>query len=93
MTMELVIKLPDDLVQRAREAGLLSDSAIQELLEDAMRRRAGRLLLDIARRVQAAGIEPMSMEEIDAEVKAVRAERCTREAQSGKTPGSGADRS
>jgi len=33
------------------------------------------LLLSIADRVAAAGIEPMSMEEIDAEVKAVRAER------------------
>jgi hypothetical protein len=31
--------------------------------------------LSIADRVAAAGIEPMSMEEIDAEVKAGRAER------------------
>jgi hypothetical protein len=85
---ELVIRLPDELAQRARRAGLLSDAAIQELLEEAMRRRAGRRLLDVAQHIQAAGIEPMSMEEIDAEVKAVRAERRAREAQSG-----GADRS
>jgi hypothetical protein len=77
------IKLPDELAQRARTAGLLSDGAIQELLEDAMRRQAGRALLDVARRVQAAGIEPMSMEEIDAEVKAARAERRAREAAKG----------
>ena len=72
---ELVIRLPDELAQRARQAGLLSDSAIQELLEEAMRRKAGRRLLDVAQRIQAAGIEPMSMEEINREVKAVRAER------------------
>ena len=71
---ELVIRLPDELAQRARRAGLLSDAAIQELLEEAMRRRAGRRLLDVAQHIQAAGIEPMSMEEIDAEVKALRAE-------------------
>lgn len=72
---ELMVTLPDDLVQRARSAGLLSDSAIQRLLEDAMRREAGRKLLAIAERIQAAGIPPMSDEEIVAEVKAVRAER------------------
>lgn len=37
---ELVVKLPDELAQRARNAGLLSDSAIQRLLEEAMRREA-----------------------------------------------------
>jgi post-segregation antitoxin (ccd killing protein) len=78
---ELVVKLPDELAERARRAGLLSDGAIQNLLEDAMRRQAGRQLLNVTQRIQAAGIEPMSMEEIDAEVKAVRAE------------GAGADRS
>ena len=36
---ELVIHLPDDLEERARTAGLLSDRAIQALLEDAMLRQ------------------------------------------------------
>jgi hypothetical protein len=82
------INLPDELAQCARSAGLLSDAAIQELLEDAMRRQAGRRLLEVAQRIQAVGIAPMSMGEIDAEVKAVRAERRTRQARGG-----GADRS
>jgi len=34
------ITLPDALAQRARGEGLLSDDAIQRLLEDAMRRQA-----------------------------------------------------
>jgi hypothetical protein len=72
---ELMVTLPDDLAQRARNAGLLSNSAIQRLLEEAMRREAGRRLLSIAERIQATGIPPMSDEEIVAEVKAVRAER------------------
>jgi hypothetical protein len=88
---EVLVRLPDELAQRARRAGLLSDSAIQELLEDAMRRQAGRRLLDVAERIHAAGIPPMSMEEIDAEVKAVRAERRAR--QAAEAPGGSADRS
>lgn len=78
---ELLVKLPDELAQRARSAGLLTDGAIQRLLEDAMRREAGRKLLNIAERVHAAGIEPMSDEEIVAEVKAVRAEGRARQAR------------
>jgi hypothetical protein len=78
---ELVVKLPDDLAQRAKSAGLLTDSAIQRLLEEAMRREAGRRLLQVAERLRAAGVEPMSEEEIVAEVKAARAERRVREAQ------------
>lgn len=78
---ELVVRLPDELAQRAKSAGLLSDSAIQQLLEEAMRRQAGRKLLEVAERIQAAGIAPMSDEEIVAEVKAVRAERRARQAK------------
>lgn len=94
MTM-VEITLPDELAQRARKAGLLSDAAIQELLEDAMRRQAGRRLLDVAERIHAAGIPPLSMEEIDAEVKAYRAERrAARENQAREsTSGGDADRS
>jgi post-segregation antitoxin (ccd killing protein) len=78
---ELVVKLPDELAQRAKEAGLLSDAAIQSLLEDAMRRQAGRRLLAIADELRAANIEPMSDEEVVAIVKEVRAERRARRDQ------------
>jgi hypothetical protein len=77
------IHLPDDLAQSAERAGLLSDQAIRHLLEDAIRRRAGRALIEVARDIHTAGIPPMSMDEIDAEVKAVRAERRTRRADAG----------
>jgi hypothetical protein len=72
------ISLPEDLAQRAKSAGLLSDSAIQHLLEEAMRRHPGRALLDIAKRIHDDGIPPMSDEDVVAEVKAVRAERRAR---------------
>jgi hypothetical protein len=78
---ELVVTLPDELARRAKDAGLLSDHAIQRLLEEAMRRDAGRRLLEVAERLHAAGITPMSDDDIVAEVKAVRAERRARQGQ------------
>jgi len=73
------ITLPDQLAEDARRAGLLSDRAIRQLLEEAMRREAGRKLLAVADRLRAAGLPPMRDEEIVAEVKAVRAARRTRQ--------------
>ena len=70
------IELPDATAQAAREAGLLTAPAMERLLNDALRRQqAADALLSIAGRVAAAGIPPMSMEEINAEVKAAREER------------------
>jgi uncharacterized protein (DUF2336 family) len=63
-------------VKAASDAGLLTPQVLDQLLTDAIRRReAADSLLVIAERAAAAGVEPMSMEEVDAEVKASRASR------------------
>ena len=73
------IELPDATAKAAREAGLLTSQALERLLVDAIKRRqAADSLLSIADRVAAAGIAPMTMDEINAEVKAARAERTQR---------------
>lgn len=70
------IELPEATAQAARDAGLLTPRALERLLTDALKRQqAAHSLLSIADRVAAAGIEPMSMQEINAEVKAARVER------------------
>jgi hypothetical protein len=70
------IELPEATAEAARAAGLLTPQALDRLLTDALKRQeAADSLLSIADRVAAAGIEPMSMEEINAEVKAARAQR------------------
>ena len=70
------IELPDATANAARDAGLLTPQALERLINDALRRKqAADSLLSIADRVAAAGIPPMSMDEINAEVKAARAER------------------
>ncbi len=70
------IELPDATAKAAREAGLLTPQALERLLNDALKRKqAADSLLSIADRVAAAGIAPMSADEVNAEVKAARAER------------------
>jgi hypothetical protein len=80
-TLEFKLSLPDRLAKDAQAAGLLTPEAMERLLsEELHRRQALDDLLKLADRVRDAGIPPMSMEEISAEVKAYRAERRKREA-------------
>ena len=70
------IELPEATAQAAHDAGLLTPQALERMLNDALKRKeAADSLLSIAERVAASGIAPMSMDEINAEVKAARAER------------------
>jgi hypothetical protein len=65
------IELPEATAQAARAAGLLTPQALARLLDAAIKRqKAADALLSIADRIAAAGIPPMSMDEINAEVKA-----------------------
>ena len=73
---KIQIELPDATAQAARDAGLLTTEALEQMLKDALKRKqAADSILSIADRVAAAGIPPMCMEDIYAEVKAARAER------------------
>jgi len=68
------IQLPDATAKAAREAGLLTPQVLDTLLTDAVKRRqTADSLLSIADRVGSAGIKPMPMPAIIAEVKASRA--------------------
>ncbi|MGH8566701.1 MAG: hypothetical protein ACREXU_01470, partial [Gammaproteobacteria bacterium] len=52
-------------------------SAKAQLVKEAVRRQTAQALLDAAERVAQADIPPLSMEEIQAEVNAVRQARKT----------------
>ena len=76
---EKVAILRRHLVDRAPvgpSAGILSslpkNRGIEGLLREAIRKRAAQAFLAVAERVEAAGIPPMSEEEIQREVNAVR---------------------
>ena len=83
------IELPDATAQAASAAGLLTPQALARLLNEALKRRqAADALLSIADRVAAAGIPPLAMEEINAEVRAGRAERRARQTKGNDAGGS-----
>lgn len=67
------IELPEPLAESARAAGLLEPTELERVLEEELRRRALARLAEIGR--QLTDEAPMSMEEIQEEVRAVRAER------------------
>ena len=71
----LEVTLPDNLAREAGEIGLLTSAAIEAMLREALRqRRVNRLFTAMGAAAQA-DLAPMTMEEIQAEVNAVRAER------------------
>ena len=74
-TLEVKLDLPDRLAREAQAAGLLTPQALARLLRDAMRRQAAQTLLAGAARASRAGSKPLSMNEIQAEVNAVRRSR------------------
>lgn len=74
-TLEIKLNLPDQIALEAQRAGLLSGQAIERLIEEAVRREAGKKLLDAMQRLREANVPPLTEEEIDAEVKALRAAR------------------
>ncbi|MGH8295194.1 MAG: hypothetical protein ACRETZ_06825 [Steroidobacteraceae bacterium] len=71
------IDLPDATAQAAREAGLLTPQALEQLLREAMRKRQVDRLFGAMDKL-AALEPPMTEAEIDAEIDAARAERARR---------------
>lgn len=73
--METTFNLPGELARQAQSEGLLSAEAVQNMLENAMRRAAGQRLLKAADQIHSASMTPMSEEAINAEVRAYRIEK------------------
>ena len=73
-TLQVKLELPDPLAKEAATMGLLEPQALQALLREAVRNRRIARLAEARRKIAAAGIPPMTMEEIQAEIEAYRAE-------------------
>ena len=74
-TLEVTLNLPDSLAKEAQQAGLLTSQAIEAMLREAVRSRRIARLVEARRNVATAGVTPLTMEEIQAEIEADRAER------------------
>lgn len=71
---EVVLTLPDELAAEAKEMGLFKPLLVTSLFKAEIRRRKANRLFEAADRLAKAG-EPMTEEEVMAEVKAAREER------------------
>lgn len=74
-TLEVKLNLPDQIAQEAQRAGLLNGRAIERLIEEAVRREAGKKLLEAMQLLRDANVPPLAEADIAAEVKAARAAR------------------
>jgi hypothetical protein len=69
------INLPDELAQKAASAGLLSPEAMEAMLREQLRRRAGDALQTTWQRAPQEELTPEIEQEIVQEVRKARAER------------------
>ena len=72
------VTLPDDLARKATEAGLLSAAAIQEMLREQLRRRAGESLREMGSLMPDEVLTPEIEQEVAEAVRAYRAEQRSR---------------
>jgi hypothetical protein len=80
MSVTIQLDLPEALIQQARQMGLLDNQRVSELLADEVRRRsAGQDLKKALDEIRSAPGQPLAIDEVNAEVKAARAERRARE--------------
>ena len=76
MSVTIELDLPEGLMEQARQMGLLDNRRVAELLADEVRRRnAGQELKKALDEIRSAPGEPLSLDEINAEIKATRAKR------------------
>ena len=75
---EIVLTLPDDVATEASEMGLFSPTLAASIFKAELRRRKVNKFFDTIDRIAAVEGEPMSNEEINAEIAAARNERRSR---------------
>ena len=72
--LELKLSLPDQLANQAKAAGLLTAESIERLVRDAIRKAAAQRLTEFGKRLREPGTPEFTEAELEAELKAVRAE-------------------
>lgn len=74
-TVEVKLDLPDELAKQLARMGLLEPKMLQDVLQEAVRNRLAERLLDARKRIASSGVVPLTMDEIQTEIEADRAER------------------
>ncbi|MES1242559.1 MAG: hypothetical protein ABUT39_13175 [Acidobacteriota bacterium] len=73
--LEIRLNLPDSLAREAKDNGLLDPMALEILLREELRRRRIDGLFQAADRLASLPLAPLTDEEVESEIHAVRAQR------------------
>ena len=72
VTLDLELRLPENLLQEAHLAGLLTPDSIEKMLRGEIRRQRVDKLFESANRLAEIELPALSMEEVEAEIAALR---------------------
>jgi hypothetical protein len=82
MSVTIQLDMPEGLAAKARAAGLLDPARVTSLIERELQSAEdSRSFFEIAREIRAQPGEPMTIDEIQAEVDAIRTKRRAHEAR------------
>jgi hypothetical protein len=73
--LDVKLLLPDSVAKEARESGLLEPGSLEALLREELRRRRVDRLFAAADRLVSVPAPPLTEEEVESEIQAVRAQR------------------
>lgn len=75
VTREITITLPDDIAQAAEERGLLTPEVLEQIIRAEVGRREHQRLRVMMDELSSLDEPPLTNEELNAEIRAARAER------------------
>jgi hypothetical protein len=78
--LDIKLVLPDDIAREAAEQGLLVSDALEQLIRAELNRRKHQDLRDMLDQLAALKTPPLTGDELNDEIQAVRAERRLRNA-------------
>ena len=73
VTLDLTLQLPKNLLREAQVAGLLRSAPMEKMLRDEVQRLRVDKLFESADRLAKVDLPALSMEEVEAEITALRA--------------------
>ncbi|HEX8203839.1 MAG TPA: hypothetical protein VF590_25415 [Isosphaeraceae bacterium] len=77
VSLEIKLDLPDSLAHEAEASGLLTPLAIESLIREEIRRRRVDGLFGAVDRLAALETPPLTVAEVEAEIRAARQQRRT----------------
>jgi hypothetical protein len=73
--LEITLTLPDSVAREAEASGLLKPATLESLVREALRKRRIDRFFEVADRLAALPLPPLTEAEVEEEIQAVRSRR------------------